>query len=239
MRQHRFITAVEKKENEVVIKNKTVVNQVKNVLRLKLGDIIVICDGKSQEWEVVIKNITPKELSGKIVNDKIKKDEEKNIALYMSVIRKEKFEWVVEKATEIGVSHIVPMITARTLRKNLPLERLGRVAKEAAEQSERGIVPVIESLRTFKEVVGTLTKEGTNILCDMQGKEKLNINSKKEKKKKINILIGPEGGWSDEEKQQAKEAGIERVSLGNRPFRAETAAIIATWVFCQTRIFTE
>ena len=148
------------------------------------------------------------------------------IHLAMAVIQLEKFELVLQKATELGVRTIIPMDTARVeLRRERyanKRERWERIVLEAVKQSGRAIVPVIEEPQEFADI---LARGGAKILFDADAKP-----SAIERLNEVTLLIGPEGGWTEEELRDARAAGCLFQRLGPRRLRAETAAIVAAAV---------
>lgn len=229
MRLHRFILPVSISSDKILVKDKDFFNQIKRVLRLKEGETLILCDGNGNEAVVKIISFEKESVIMESVRRyKINTESEREITLYCAVLKKENFEWVVQKATEIGVKKIVPVITQRTIKLNLRLERLEKVAREAAEQSGRGFVPEIQSPMDFSEAVREHANYDIAVFCDSTGEPAKNIKSKK-----IAIFVGPEGGWANEELENAQNIGLPKISLGRNNFRAETAAIIAVYVYAQ------
>lgn len=145
------------------------------------------------------------------------------VHLAMAVIQLEKFELVLQKATELGVRSIIPMTTERVeLRPERyanKRERWEKIVFEAVKQSGRAFVPAIEKPLTFAEVI---RRTGERILFDADAEP-----SSIERLKEVTLLIGPEGGWTDDELRAARDAGCSFQRLGPRRLRAETAAIAA------------
>jgi 16S rRNA (uracil1498-N3)-methyltransferase len=224
-----------------------IAHQIIKVLKLKIGEKIELGDGKRAVGFGKIKNIEKKSVLVKI--EKVEKMEEnKKTTLFCAVLKKENFELVVQKTTETGISKIVPIISARTIKTGLNLERLKKIAKEASEQSGRGIVPEILEPISFKKSLELCKENDSNILFDASGKELFpekycagcraeHSNSSadeyayfSENNSLYNIFIGPEGGWTEEEIQKAKNLNFKIASLGKLTLRAETAAIISSYL---------
>jgi len=149
----------------------------------------------------------------------------REVWLCMSIIKKDNFEWVVEKATELGVTHIVPIISGRTEKKALNMERLRSIAKEASEQSGRANIPIVHepvALADSFEIV----KANVVFVCDtgIDAYVKLQSGTPKDS---IALYVGPEGGWDDADKALFSGQKIDSISLGPLVLRAETAAIAA------------
>jgi len=133
-------------------------------------------------------------------------------------------EWVVEKATELGVSKIVPVVSDRSEKKGFNLERARKIAVEASEQCGRGDVPLIDNSQKIIDI--SLNDQEKFIVFDSSGvpfdSSLLSTNYRL-----LSILVGPEGGWSDKEIERFKEAKMEIFNLGKLTLRAETAAVVA------------
>ncbi len=145
------------------------------------------------------------------------------IHLAMAIIQLEKFELVLQKATELGARSIIPMVTARVEvrpeRYRGKIDRWRKIVFEAVKQSGRTRIPDVEEPATFDEVIA---REGTKIVFDAD------TLATQQPSNSATLLIGPEGGWTDDELRAAREAGCAFEQLGPRRLRAETAAIVAT-----------
>ena len=155
---------------------------------------------------------------------------------------------VVQKTTECGISKIVPIISARTIKTGLNLERLKKIAKEASEQSGRSIVPEILEPISFEKSFELVKKNEINILfdssgeflfektCEHDGANTRNFSAEKypcfsnRNSPQTNIWIGPEGGWTPEEINKTRDLNFKIKSLGKNTLRAETAAIVSTYL---------
>ena len=235
MKIHRFIDDFDLKQEELEIGG-DIARQIKLVLKLEPGEKIELSDGKGisaiaeiieiGKNKILVKINTPAPLR----STSYAGQNGTKVNLFCSILKKENFELVVQKTTECGVSSIVPIITSRTVKTGLNLERLKKIAREASEQSGRAIVPEITEGTppySFKQSLGLINKGDLNILFDSGGEPLGGLASKSEN---INIWIGPEGGWTPDEIKIAKENNFEIASLGQLTLRGETAAIIATYL---------
>lgn len=145
------------------------------------------------------------------------------MTLFCSILKKENFEWVVQKATEIGVSVIVPVLTKRTVKTGLNFERLNKIAREATEQSGRGTVPKIRQVVDFTDAIKMRKDFGQALILEQTSTGEPEIDQVGS----VAILIGPEGGWEEDEISMALDDGWGAWSLGRTTLRAETAAIVA------------
>ncbi len=227
MRLHRFFV----KENiggntEIEISEERIVHQVRNVFRLGVGDKIVIFNGDGEDHECEIISASPKNLKLEIRNSKKGIMSKKDVTLFMSLIKKENFELVCEKATEIGVKKIVPVVTDRVTLKNLNRDRIEKILVESSEQCGRGDIPVLGEVINLQDPI---FKSGESIFVADFGGESFETY-KLTNLKTYGLLIGPEGGWTEEERKLFKEKNFKIFSLGETTLRAETAAIVATFL---------
>jgi 16S rRNA (uracil1498-N3)-methyltransferase len=230
MKIHRFIdTSFNLNESQCVVKNPEIVNQWVNVLRFKIGDTIIICDGNGFESQATITKIANDSvelaLQGKVANTV---EPRRHVTLYAAVLKKENFELVVQKAVEVGVVKIVPILTERTVKQNVRIDRLVKIAQEAAEQSGRGIIPQVTEPVSFAQAIASATHAGATFLFDITATD--SFAQMITNNDPISICIGPEGGFSEAEITEARNLGAVNTSLGSRVLRGETAAIVASWV---------
>jgi 16S rRNA (uracil1498-N3)-methyltransferase len=207
---------------------------MRNVLRVRAGEKVVALDNLGNEFLVEIGSIQ-QVIEGKILNKK-KNDTEPTIqlTLFFALAQREKVEWILQKGTEIGVSRFVPLITDRSLVRvanssGSKMERWKTIIKEAAEQSGRGIIPELGAPLNFSRglELGKLLDLG--LIAWEQEKDKgLQEILNHGEFQRIGLLIGPEGGFSEEEQHQAIAQGWKSISLGRRILRMETAALVAS-----------
>ncbi len=223
---HRFYGQFDFKERIINIKDQELVDQLHKVLRFRPGERIALFNGSGKEAICVIKLISAEEVVVEIqtISDSFK--EGKKINLYLAVLKKENFELALQKAVECGITSITPIITRRTVKLGLNLDRLERIVKEAAEQSGRGMLPTINGIVDFEEAAKTA--RGGKIIGHMYGKPFQEIIGLKNEE--ISIFIGPEGGWETKEVEIARDNQIIPVDFGPRVMRAETAAIVSVFI---------
>jgi 16S rRNA (uracil1498-N3)-methyltransferase len=226
MKIHRFIDNFDLSGKKVEITSE-IAHQMAKVLKLEIGEQVELCDGKGINAQGKIIKLSKNSTIVEI--EKITKESpaQKSITLFCAVLKKENFELVVQKATESGIQKIIPMITTRTVKTGLNMERLQKIAKEACEQSGRNYLPEIFEPITFEESLEKAKENNINIIFDASGENFKNI---KNESKNIGIFIGPEGGWTHEEIKKATENKFSVASLGTNILRGETAAIIASYL---------
>lgn len=208
------------------------IHQMSHVLRFRAGDIVHVFNSEIGEFKAEIVTSHKKGIEIKLIEEiETKTSAKKDITLGMSLIKKDNFELVVEKTTELGVTTIVPLIAERSIKKELSDTRLLRIAKEATEQSGRLHVPDIKDSVNLEEMLNLKDDYDTCLFGNMNGKISFSDLVKKDLGKVL-ILVGPEGGWTDEEVATMEEAGFQSISINENTLRAETAAIGLVTVLC-------
>jgi len=206
---------------------------VKDVMRLKAGDGLSVFNTQG-EWNAIIEAY---EKNGAIVKilDKTRnkdKDNEKNIWLAFSPIKQNPLNFLIQKGTELGVQRFVPILSERTIVKEINIERIKKIIVEASEQSNRISVPEINKAESLKNFLSGFPKNGCLIFCDINcDKSDLKDILSKKIEGPVCILIGPEGDFSEKERQliiEKKE--IYSLSLATNILRSETAAIAAVTI---------
>ncbi len=211
--------------------------QIAGVLRLSEGDMIHVLDNQGWGYELKLEAVKSVKVVGRVQKkERANGEPAVQLTLYQSMLKRDNFEWILQKGTELGVAKFVPMISQRTIvrqkeiKKNKRL-RWERIIKEAAEQSERGIIPILSEPISFQELLSTNRHvELALIPWEKETGRPLRPTIALHKKgtlSRVGMIIGPEGGFAEEEISAAESAGIIPVTLGPRILRAETAAIVA------------
>lgn len=203
------------------------------VLRMKQGDLVVLCDNCGSDYLCRI-SLCQKDIAELDVLECKKNEAEPTveITLFQCLPKSDKMDFIVQKATELGAVRVVPTLSKRCVSRpdeksaEKKVVRWQKIAEEAAKQSGRGRIPEISPLTNFRNAVREYKGEGAGILFYECGGNKISQLIKKDMKK-IGIFIGSEGGFEPEESQFAEENGIALATLGNRILRCETAPIAA------------
>jgi len=209
------------------------VKHIRRVLRLKAGDEIIVFDSLGKEYKGMIIKETISSVVIKIQNIFLsKRDSPLDVTLAQSLLKGEKMDYLIQKATELGVKEIIPFFSSRSvplLEKSGRLKRhhrWGRIAIEASKQCGRGVVPKIESLQDYSEMLQIASPGSLRlILWEREGGRLKEVLERSKEKTRIFFIIGPEGGFSQEEVEEAKRSGFIPVTLGRRILRAETASL--------------
>lgn len=207
------------------------------VLRLSVGDTIYLVDGKGGFYTAKISSISAKSCIAKIIDEQHnygKRDYRLHIAMAPTK-NIDRFEWFLEKATEIGIDEITPLLCEHSERKVIKIERLEKVVEAAMKQSLKAYRPIVNELTTFEQLIKTARADQKLIAHCYNGPKPLLRNVIKPKKDVI-ILIGPEGDFSPKEVELAKQLGYNDITLGDSRLRTETAGVVAcctVWVGSQ------
>jgi 16S rRNA (uracil1498-N3)-methyltransferase len=201
---------------------------LKDVMRLKSGDTFSVFNNQG-EWNASVKNYEKQGAKIKILEKFRDKKDEQNIWLAFTPIKQNPLNFMIQKGTELGVQKFIPILSERTVVKDINIERVKKIIIESAEQSNRISVPEINKLETLKDFILNFPKKGCLIFCDINcDKSDLkNILSKKDLSP-ICILIGPEGDFSETERKLIIDLNQSfSISLARNILRAETAAVAA------------
>ncbi len=229
MRLHRFILDLDLSADQIIISDREATNQIRNVFRMEAGDPFIVCDGKGTEATVQVVS-DDKTIVAKVVDRRsVDTESATRVVLYGAVLKRENFELVVQKAVECGVSAIVPVISSRTIKLGVKLDRLQKIATEACEQSGRGIVPEIVEPMSLRLAIVHAKSNATNFLFE-PGSPPFEPSPFAPSNLPAGLFIGPEGGWDPAELDLMRAANFTAANLGPRILRAETAAIVATFM---------
>lgn len=228
MKLHRFYVSDTELTHNLWIHNPEMLHQWNRVLRLRPGTDVVLFDGKNKDALYKIVEFQGKEARLELVTEFERKLPKRSIYLLWSLLKKDKNDWVLQKCTELGVSHFVPLLADRSEKTGFNLDRAEKIVIEASEQCGRSDIPTVREPMHVKTALEELGTKIPLFICE-QGDSEADLL----KIDKVGILIGPEGGWSDAEKQLFKLNNLSHLNLHDFTLRAETAAITAA-----TKIFS-
>ena len=219
---------------------------LRDSLRITVGETLWLNNGLADRYRVEITDVSRRAVTARVL-ETIQEPPRQTprLVLGQSLLKGEKMDWVIQKATELGVSEIVPIESQHSVvqlkadRVNHQLARWQRIALEAAQQSEQWRIPTVATPQSLSALLTSLaTGTLTLMLAERrEGKSLQTVNLPQDARGSILVLIGPEGGWSQEEAQIAEQAGIQPITLGEHILRAETAAIAAISIL-QSRLGT-
>ena len=199
-------------------------NYLGNVLRLGAGSELLVFDGLSGEWLARISEAAKKRMTLSIERKTREAESIPDVWLAFAPVKRAQTDWLIEKATELGAARLVPVMTQRTVAERVRLDRLESIAIEAAEQCGRTRVPEIAEPMKLARFIKELGPVRRLYFADESGGDALAGTFREGP---AAILVGPEGGFTDEERTLVRGSGAAAISLGPRILRAETAALAA------------
>ena len=209
--------------------NKEESRHIGKVLRKREDDTLDITNGEGYFFKAELTLVSPKKCIARIIE--VKKEAPLPYQLHIAVAptkSNDRFETFLEKATEIGITEITPIICDHSERKTIKPERYEKIIQSAMKQSLKAYLPKLNEAISFKEFLRKAHEESLKCIAHCEETDKKSFKSVLEKKESILILIGPEGDFSPEEIDLAKKTGFTPVTLGESRLRTETAAVVAT-----------
>ena len=232
---YRFFVKKDQIQEDAVIIIGSDVNHIKNVLRMKKGETILISDGEDREYVCTIDELENEQVRAKIEDvNGVAKELPIKVTLFQALPKGDKMETVIQKMVELGAYEIVPVATKRCVVKldakkaEAKTKRWNLIAESAAKQSKRGIIPKVLQPVSFSRAL-EMANNMDMILIPYEEAENMDITrdivSKIKKGMSVGIFIGPEGGFAPEEVLEAAEYGAKQITLGKRILRTETAGM--------------
>ncbi len=225
-------------DRDIVAIDGALAQRIAKVLRLRAGDEVVLFDGGGEEVRVRLDRVAERGVGGRVVERfEGPREPHVKVSLYQSITKGERFEWLLEKGTEIGVWRFVPLIASRAVvrpgAESQKAERWRRIVIEAAEQCGRGVIPAVEAPQAFDDAL--TSAPGVLVLPYESAPEgERNVQAALDGEidalfalGEVSVFIGPEGGFEPAEVGRAQEAGASIVTLGRRVLRSETAGLVA------------
>lgn len=225
MRLHRFYIKDHIEGKSVTVTNRDLIHQWRKVFRYNVGSQVIVFNGEGNDLRATIMTMKPTEAELSVIETKEVTPPAKNIWLCLSLIKKDNFELVVQKAVELGVTHIVPIVGERSEKKKINTERLDKIILEATEQSGRGELLKVHPLTTLDELLSSGTLPQEKIFFHPEYPYIQEYLSSQTGQYSIAFFVGPEGGFSEKEVEVFKKYNMSGFSLGPRILRAETAAL--------------
>jgi 16S rRNA (uracil1498-N3)-methyltransferase len=208
------------------------VHHIKKVLRFRPGDAIICCDGHGTDYMAAIDTIGTDEVVCRVVERRPSVGEPHiSVTVAQSLPKGEKWEWVLQKGTELGATAFVPFVSARTIVKwdakkaENRRQRWIRIVKEAAEQSHRGTIPEVAPLADWQALLARTASTGCAMIAYEGGGRPIHDVLAECDHRSFLLIVGPEGGFEEREVREAEAAGAVSVGLGPRILRTETAAV--------------
>ncbi len=233
---HRFFVPSQTFQDDRVMVRGALVHQLRDVLRMRPGDEIALLDNTGWAYRVELATVERDIVRGRVLEKwKLETEPRTHITLYQGVLKGQKFDWVLQKGTDLGISAFVPMLCSRSVMSSVDdinparVDRWERIIAEAAEQSGRAVLPRLTGAMNFSDACAAA---GQNSLSLIPWENERSTGLAQALKsmpetRHLNLFVGPEGGFTDEEIAFANKRGLVSVSLGPRILRAETAGLVA------------
>jgi 16S rRNA (uracil1498-N3)-methyltransferase len=235
--KHRFFVLPESIAQDQVTFGAAHAHQLRNVLRMRQGEQVVVLDDSGWEYEVELMDIRRDAAKGCVrARSRVRTEPSLSLTLYQSALKGDRFEWVLQKGTELGVAVFAPVLSKRTVpvdarRVEEKRSRWERIIREAAEQSRRGRLPILAMPVSFAQACqeSVLHYDLSLILWEEATEKSLSgiLHSRTPRPDRVALLIGPEGGFDPKEVSLAQRRGIQAATLGPRVLRAETAGVVS------------
>jgi len=199
---------------------------IAKVLRLKVADKLYLTDGKGYFYEAEISEISNKNCSVKILKKELQNKHDYYLHVAISPTKSnDRFEWFLEKATEIGIDEKTPLLSKNSERTKIKLERFQKVIESAMKQSHKAYHPKLNDLTDIQDFLELDLDYDKKLMAHCYDAEKFSLKQSVSEKQSVLIMIGPEGDFTLEEVKQASKKGIEPLSLGKYRLRTETAGV--------------
>lgn len=222
-RVHRFYVGNEfELKHSFWLHDERLIHQWNKVLRYQAGQNVLLFDGVETDRLYRILELKPDEAHLELVTDYERQLPSRDVHLLWSLLKKDKNDWVLQKATELGVAHFVPMLAERSEKTGFDIERAHKIVIEAAEQCGRSDIPNVREPMLVKTALDHIGQNIPLVICEQGGATPESASDGS-----VGVLVGPEGGWSDAERELFGQYNLQHLGLGQFTLRAETAAVTA------------
>lgn len=206
-------------EIETTITDHEVIRQISKVLKLQAGERVVLKTDQTA-FEGILSLVSRNEVVVSELVEKIRTESYKKVSLFFCIPKKDKFELILEKCTEIGITDFYPVISDRTVKTNINIERSEKIIQEASEQAQRIDTPILHAIQSIDDII----REYRPAVFDVEGE----VFKRDENKAIQHILIGPEGGFTLRELELFRDTRLDIFKIGETVLKTETAAILVS-----------
>lgn len=228
---HQFLVSSVPCVGDTLLLPKEEAHHAQRVLRCSLHEKVLVTDGKGHQAMGKIETLSSKEVRIKILEVFPQSKPAPSVTLFLGLLKGEKIEMVIQKCVELGLTHLQPFLSSRTVKKEAKQDRWLKIIQESTKQCHRDTLMFLGELSSFENCLSQSSLDADKLIFWEKSKKKLRDifqNRSLQTPKACSFFIGPEGGFSDEEIDLACQHGYESVSLGQRILRAETAVLVAT-----------
>ncbi len=224
MRIHRFyVSDTLDLTHDFWVHDAALLWQWNKVLRFKVGQQLILFDGQDKDRLYKIADISKAEAHLQLVTDMERVLPRRHVYLLWSLLKKDNNDHILQKCTELGVSNFVPILSERSVRTNFNIDRAHKIIIEASEQCGRSDIPTVREPMHLEKALEQYRDHVEFIVCEQTEEPEITLDDAK----RYALLIGPEGGWSEAEKELFKANNFLHMSISNHVLRAETAAVVA------------
>ncbi len=228
---HRFFVSPTALNNGELVLQDGQARQIREVLRLRAGEQVAALDNSGSEYHIELTEVGRERVRGRVVETITESREPRtHLILYQCLLKADKFEWVLQKCTELGVAEFVPVISARVVADSVSRTkqaRWERILVEAAEQSARSKIPILHPVKNWQDALAEAQTRGGLALAPWEEERANDLHKALHPGEPVHLFIGPEGGFAAAEIEQARTYGVQPITLGPRILRAETAGLVA------------
>lgn len=225
MRKHRFYVADRLRlKKDFWLHDEALLWQWNKVLRFRDGQEVILFDGDQTDRLYRLTEIKKTEARLELITELKQNLPTRHVYLFFSLLKKDNNDLILQKCTELGVANFVPLLTERSIRDNFNIQRARKIAIEASEQCGRSTIPDVREPMHLQTAMNEYLNKLNLFVCERGSA----VMPRFEQESRCGIFIGPEGGWSNSEKQIFTEQKLTTLSLSDFTLRAETAAIIAS-----------
>ncbi|MFA5051767.1 MAG: RsmE family RNA methyltransferase [Patescibacteria group bacterium] len=231
MQPRFYMPSVTVADDTLAITDRDIIRQITGILRLKKDDVFFIFTPQV-EYELAVAKLTNERIEATVIEQRqAERESSKKLILYQSLLKKDKFEWILQKGVELGIHAFVPVVSDNSIIREISGNKLTRYQKiitEATEQCGGVHIAPLDPLMTFADAIQHVSRQPGQSLIAWEGQVDQTLPTVlKPDEQAYHLFIGPEGGYSPAEIELAKNHGLATVSLGRRILRAETASIAA------------
>ena len=227
MKIHRFYVEDSDLTKNIWIHQRDLIHQWINVLRFKVGQDLVLFDGVENEKLYKIAEIKKDEVNLEFVTDFHRNLPKKDIYLFWSLLKKDKNSWILQKCTELGVTHFIPILAGRSEKTGLKTDRYRKIIIEAVEQCGRSDIPKLREPLSLENAINQYQSKIYLYFAEQSDDQEVVDNASLEQQDSVGIFVGPEGGWTEAELSLFENQKVKELNLHDFTLRAETASLVS------------
>lgn len=235
MKIHRFVGPWQLAVGRMRIDDADVARQMRVVLRLAVGEQVVVADGLGMEAQCTIADYQTDAVVLECSSVQLTtREPARKVTLFLSILKADHFESACRQATEAGVYEIVPVVASRTVKHGVRVDRIEKIVREAAEVAGRAVVPRVHEAMSFDDALSFAHTLDMNVCFDTDPNARASVALRTAIR--VGVWIGPEGGWHTSERETFDRLGIARCTLGELVLRADTATTVSVFMLAHKAV---